>query len=121
MQRKCGVYQIICKKNNKIYIGSSKNIISRWRHHTSDLNRNCHSNMFLQEDWNKYGLDNFEFIILEETELENRYDVEQNYLNLLMPFYRVGNGYNISENSFKRNNISWKIIISFSFHICNFD
>lgn len=109
MKRKCGVYQIACTKNNKIYIGSSKNILSRWKHHTSELNRNCHGNMFLQEDWNKYGQDNFKFTILEETKIGNRYDVEQEYFKLLMPFYRTCNGYNISEKSTKRNNISMRI------------
>ena len=59
--------------------------------------------MFLQADWNKYGENAFTFEILEQCKEEERYNLEQQYLNKLMPFYRTGKGYNISEKSTDRN------------------
>jgi len=60
-----GIYQIKCLVNNKIYIGSSKNIYNRWKVHKRQLNKNNHINLFLQSSWNKYGEKNFQFYILE--------------------------------------------------------
>src|SRR3989304_1436717 len=61
-----GIYKIINKTNGKYYVGSSNDIIGRWFTHKSQLNRNNHCNPHLQRAWNKYGKDNFEFIIVEE-------------------------------------------------------
>lgn len=101
--KKCGVYKITNIINGKIYIGSSKSILQRWRNHIRELELNKHKNMFLQSDWNKYGNKNFIFEILEECDEDERYTVEQEYLNKLLPFYRNENGYNISEISTQRN------------------
>ena len=65
--------------------------------------------MFLQKEWNEFGEFAFDFKILEETSLDDRYDIEQSYLKTLMPFYRLGNGYNISENSQNRNSPTIRI------------
>ncbi len=48
----CGIYQITCSINNKIYIGSSCNIDARWMDHKSRLQANKHPNSFLQNSWN---------------------------------------------------------------------
>lgn len=100
---KCGVYQITCIENGLIYIGSSKNIEQRWKNHRRELRLNRHNNMFLQADWNKYGENAFTFEILEQCKEEERYNLEQQYLDKLLPFYRTGKGYNISEKSTTRN------------------
>lgn len=99
----CGVYKITNIKNNKIYIGSSKHILQRWKNHIRELNDNKHKNFYLQDDWNKYGKDCFVFDVLEKCAEDDRYALEQEYLNNLMPFYRTGNGYNICEKSTERN------------------
>lgn len=65
---KSGVYKITCLKNNKLYIGSSKNILNRWKTHKFFLKNNKHINKFLQNAWNKYGEVNFLFEILEVCE-----------------------------------------------------
>lgn len=101
--KRCGVYKITNIVNNKMYIGSSKNILQRWKNHIRELESNSHNNMFLQEDWNEYGKDNFLFEILEECLEEERYTREQEYFDSLHPYYRSGNGYNISEKSTQRN------------------
>ena len=106
---KCGVYQITNNENLKIYIGSSKQIEKRWKAHIRELNNNKHSNKFLQEDWNKYGEKSFKFEILEETDEDLRWNVEQEYLEDLIPFYRNGNGYNINEHSEYRNSTSLRL------------
>lgn len=67
-----GIYGIHHKILKLIYIGSSRNIINRWRRHKWMLRLNKHSNPYLQNAWNKYGEEAFEFIILEEiTNLES--------------------------------------------------
>lgn len=63
----CGIYMIKNKVNNKIYIGQSFNIKERWaKGHIKPLEMNNHINIHLQRSWNKYGKENFEFIIIEE-------------------------------------------------------
>lgn len=56
-----GIYKITSKINNKVYIGESLDIRRRWEDHIEDLNKNEHHSYKLQEDWNEYGKDNFEF------------------------------------------------------------
>lgn len=98
-----GIYKITNVKNNKIYIGSSKHILQRWKNHIRELNENKHKNFYLQNDWNEYGKDCFIFEIVEQCLESDRYSIEQKYLNDLMPFYRTGTGYNICEKSTERN------------------
>ena len=60
-----GVYIIRNLVNNKVYIGQSKSCTIRWRSHRSELKGNYHSNTYLQASYNKYGLEAFEYSILE--------------------------------------------------------
>lgn len=62
---KSGIYAIVNKCNNKIYIGQSKSVKQRIARHKSELKHNCHRNLYLQREYNKYGGDCFEFNILE--------------------------------------------------------
>lgn len=62
-----GIYIIKCLQENKVYIGSSKDIIARWNQHKARLNKGNHINKYLQLDWDCYGDDSFIFEILEET------------------------------------------------------
>lgn len=89
----CGVYKITNTVNGKFYIGSSNNIKNRWRQHKSSLNDGNHGNVHLQNAWNKYGGQNFEFEILEECDQKDQFEREQFYLNELNPF--DDNGYNV--------------------------
>ena len=80
---KSGIYQITNKVNGKFYIGSSIQIEIRWKQHINALKKGNHCNKKLQNSWNKYGEQAFEFSILEETnDLINR---EQFYVNELKP------------------------------------
>lgn len=63
--RLAGVYYIKNNINGKIYIGESTDIPSRWRSHIIDLRNGEHDNTALQDDYLKYGYNNFSFGILE--------------------------------------------------------
>lgn len=63
-----GIYKITCVDNNKVYIGSSSNIKSRWYAHKSKLRIGKH-NQNLLNSYNKYGMDSFVFEVLEECDV----------------------------------------------------
>ena len=90
-----GIYIITNKINNKVYIGQSVDIRTRWWNHRCELNRNNHYNRHLQGAWNKYGDDNFDFSVLEECtqdELNNKEVYWIDKYNSTNP----KNGYNLS-------------------------
>lgn len=60
------IYQIKCVVNNRIYIGQTKNFRKRIYEHKWELKNNRHYNKKLQQDFNLYGIDNFQFIILHD-------------------------------------------------------
>lgn len=62
------IYMIKNKVNNKVYIGQTKSIEIRWKEHINKLKANKHVNVHLQNSWNKYGLDSFEFLIIDSAE-----------------------------------------------------
>lgn len=100
------VYKILNKVNGKFYIGSSINLGKRWKAHIDELNRNVHDNTYLQNSWNKYHKDNFEFYILEIRYQGDNYkkykDIikqrEQYYIDTLKP-YKRDIGYNICKKT----------------------
>lgn len=62
-----GIYKIIQKDTERIYVGSTFNIYKRCENHLSCLRNQKHSNTKLQADADKFGLASFEFEILEIT------------------------------------------------------
>ena len=93
---KSGIYKIVNIKNNKLYIGSSKNIENRWKQHLALLKCGKHHSQHLQYSWNKYGKDLFCFEIIEDNvaqdDLLNR---EQFWMDSFQS-YNPQKGYNIS-------------------------
>lgn len=59
-----GLYMIRCLVNDKRYYGESKNVSGRLASHKSYLNRNIHGCRELQHDFQTYGIDLFEFVVL---------------------------------------------------------
>lgn len=92
-----GIYTIRCVANNKAYIGSARNLRTRWKKHTYNLRKNTHHNCHLQRAWNRYGADSFVFSVIEECDVANLWEREQHYLDTLKPF--DDNGFNISADS----------------------
>lgn len=70
LDKRCGIYCIKNKVNNKVYIGKSINIYSRLYQHLSDLNtgKRKSKNSHLLNAWEKYGKNNFEYFVLEYLE-----------------------------------------------------
>jgi len=90
-----GIYAIFNTINTKMYIGSAKNLHNRYRKHLSNLKRNIHQNPHLQNAWNKYGENNFIFIILEILNDEKKViEKEQYYIDKYKSYINVM-GYNI--------------------------
>ena len=72
----CGIYCIKNKVNGKLYIGKSTEMRIRWSNHKVELRNNNHCNSHLQRAWNKYGEENFEFILLLECSEDEVNDLE---------------------------------------------
>lgn len=63
-----GIYKITNTINGKSYIGQSKDIHKRWKREIND-STNINSNSYnypLMKAFRKYGIDNFNFDIIEE-------------------------------------------------------
>lgn len=84
-----GIYCIENKKNHKTYVGSSKNIYQRLLKHFALLRHNKHENAHLQNAWNKYGEENFEWIVLELCNSNVLTEKEQYCIDLFGAEYNI--------------------------------
>lgn len=87
-----GIYKIRNMVTDDFYIGSSMNVYKRMYQHQTLLRNNKHHSPYLQHSWNKYGIDKFEYIILEYINTEDSnylYSIEQQYLDELCPKYNI--------------------------------
>lgn len=94
MEKISCIYTITNTINNKIYIGYSNNFKQRKDKHIRMLKNNCHTNIYLQKDVKKYGLENFLFetLILCNKELLAS---EEHYWASLLNVHNRDYGYNI--------------------------
>lgn len=98
-----GIYGIRNKINNKIYIGKTgMNFGDRWDSHRSLLKNNKHDNPHLQRAWNKYGKDNFEFIVIEDCSIDVLEEREKYYIKL---YKDMELAYNIHDGGNEGNNL----------------
>lgn len=86
-----GIYCIENLINGHKYVGASKHIETRWKEHIRDAKSVLQSNKSLYQAFNKYGIDNFSFYILQECSEEELWELERKYIKQL-DTYR--NGYN---------------------------
>lgn len=89
-----GLYKIVNLITNDCYIGSSWNCYERIFKHMSQLRRGRHKNYILQDDINKYGIYNFEFVTLrlfdpEELSRDTLYREEERYINIFNGKYNI--------------------------------
>lgn len=91
------VYKITNTVTNYFYIGSSKDVKRRWAAHKRPSEWKKQPNNPLYLDMQKYGIDKFEFQILEEVEPEQLKESEQQFIEKLQPIYnnRRANGCDI--------------------------
>ena len=60
---KPGIYQVSCG-TSRFYIGASGNLRNRKLTHLNNLSKNAHTNQLIQRDFNKFGEENFNFLVL---------------------------------------------------------
>lgn len=85
------IYKIENMLNHKMYIGKTDyfNVNRRWNEHLRAINREDCKNRALYRAMKKYGVENFEFSVIEET--ENTAEREAYWINLL---HTYSDGYN---------------------------
>ena len=91
------VYKITNTVTNDFYIGSSKNVKQRLAAHKCQSTWNKCPNNTMYLDMQKYGVDKFEFEILEVVEPEKLKEAEQKFIETLKPTYNRcrANGWDI--------------------------
>ena len=93
-----GIYKIENLINGKVYIGQSKNIKQRWKEHRyrpfnpSSKQYDCPFYRAIR----KYGLENFSFVILEETSIEDL-DNKEKYWIEYYDSHNKEKGYNLTD------------------------
>ena len=88
-----GIYKIVNCINNKVYIGQSIDIYKRFRNHKYNLQKNILHPLY--NSFRKYGIVNFEFIIIEEViSIQNLDNREQYWLDHYKS-YDKEHGYNL--------------------------
>ena len=82
-----GVYKITNTVTGDFYIGSSKDVKRRLASHKWPSKWKQYPNNPMYLDFQKYGLENFDFEILEEVEENKLKKTEQQFIELLKPTY----------------------------------
>ena len=90
-KNKSGVYCLINKVNDHIYIGSSINLASRMKNYLNNtfLKNDKNANMPIVKALLKYDQSNFSLLILEYVEPEYLTSRETFYITDLIPYYNV--------------------------------
>lgn len=94
-----GIYFIQSIIDDRLYIGSSKNIGKRLKHHFNALNKNKHANTHLQNYFNKHGVSNLKCGVFTKCNENNLIETEQAFIDK----------YNISHILFNISKIAGKV------------
>lgn len=92
----CGIYKIENLINHHLYVGQSIDIKKRWREHKSGAfnENNKDYNMVIYKAIRKYGIENFEFSIIELCDKDDLNDREVYWIEY---YDSYTNGYNASK------------------------
>lgn len=97
MKKVYGIYAIINSVNKKMIVGNAQDINKRWSNYKTMLANGEYGNKYLQEDVDIFGIDNFEFVVLEyckrKADLSAREKYWMDQLNTRNREY----GYNIND------------------------
>lgn len=101
-----GIYKVTNLINGKIYIGQSQHIETRWYSHKNDYN-NPNSSGYTSMFYNamrKYGVENFQFEVIEECPLDKLNEREQYWIEYFHSYwgFEKSNGYNMTLGGDKR-------------------
>lgn len=98
MERICGIYKITNLQNQHCYIGQSRNINNRWkRHRTTAYNPNDKGYEYpLYRAFRKYGLEIFQFKVIEECAVDMLNEREKYWIEYYKPEYNQTVGENYS-------------------------
>ncbi len=96
--RNYGIYGIHNKLNNKIYIGKTmQSFGDRWDCHRSQLRGGYHDNKHLQNAWNKYGEENFDFQIIHCCNGQSVDEVNTLEMQEIARYKELGLAYNLHD------------------------
>lgn len=106
-QFKTGIYEILHRPSKRRYVGSSIEVEKRLYFHVTQLNVGKHHCKYLQNVWNKYRGEGFEFYLLEECSKETLQINEQKHMDMeseyelmnLDPTARIAFGFKLSEET----------------------
>lgn len=96
------IYYIKNLINYKIYVGETIDYNYRFYKHKYELENNIHDNNHLQNAFNKYGEENFEFDIIIKIQECYLTKAEQYWMDYYKSYNRE-NGYNIIKNANRSN------------------
>ena len=98
----CGIYKITNTITGDFYIGSSKDVKSRWAVHKCQSTWNKHPNNPMYLDIKNYGVDKFDFQVIEEVEIDSLKETEQQFIELLKPTYNSNNAKGLDVERLKK-------------------
>ena len=98
-----GVYKITNTVTGDFYIGSSKDVKKRWKQHKKSSVWKYYPNNPMYQDMKKYGVENFDFQILEEVEIDKLKESEQQLIEKMHPTYNSYNANGLDINRYKKS------------------
>ena len=91
MEKISAVYKIVNEVTGDRYVGSSKDVFSRWTSHKCPSRWKENPNSPMYQDMQKYGVDKFRFQILAPVMEEYLKQAEQEFIDMLQPTYNQQN------------------------------
>lgn len=112
MMKICGVYKITNTDTGGFYIGSSSDVVKRWRDHKQPnvWNRHTHNKMY--QYMKNVSFRVFTFEVLEQCSKEVLKEREQYYIEMLKPTYNTN--YAFGSNPNKTDKVTQKLLCKYN-------